>query len=111
MFPPESSHQPDQPLVQSILEPLLDDFQYWFGEAETLLNSPEANCLDERDRQQLAAQLHTAKQEVATARTLMLATAGNAGVDVAVVSQWHQLVSKCWQTARYIRHHHTGDRP
>jgi hypothetical protein len=110
MFPQESPNQSDQTLVQSILEPLLDDFQYWFGETQALLDSPRADCLDDADRAELAKQLDNAKQEVSTARTLMLATEGNAGVDVAVVGQWHQLVNKCWKTSRYVRQHSQSDR-
>jgi hypothetical protein len=98
-----SSDPSDQPLVQTILEPLLDDFQYWFGEAETLLDSPKADCLAPTDRAAFADELQTAKQEVSTAKTLILATGGNAGVDTALVGQWHKLVNKYWQTARYIR--------
>lgn len=98
--------QPDKPIVQEILEPLLDDFQYWFNETKSLLNSPKADCLAASDRQALTQELGEAQQAVATARTLMLATAGHAGVDMAVVGQWHRLVTKCWQTSRYIRQHH-----
>jgi len=100
---PNPANQPDQPIVQAILEPLLDDFKYWFSETETLLNSPQADCLANPDRQALLQELGEAQQAVATARTLMLATEGHAGVDMAVVTRWHQLVNKCWQTSRYIR--------
>ena len=100
---PHPTNQPDKPIVQEILEPLLDDFQYWFGETQSLLDSPQADCLAASDRQALIQALSEAQQAVATARTLMLATSGHAGVDMAVVTQWHQLVNKCWQTSRYIR--------
>ncbi|MGD1943411.1 MAG: DUF2605 domain-containing protein [Leptolyngbyaceae cyanobacterium] len=109
MFPPDSPHPPEQPLVQTVLEPLLDDFQYWFGETLVLLASPPAQCLESHDRQALAAQLTTAQQAVATAKALLLATEGQAGVDIAVVGQWHQLVSRCWQTSRYVRQHSQAD--
>jgi len=104
-----SADQPDKPIVQEILEPLLDDFQYWFGETKSLLNSPKADCLAAGDRQSLTQELNEAQQAVATARTLMLATEGRAGVDMAVVGQWHRLVSKCWQTSRYIRQQNPGE--
>lgn len=110
MFSPESSHQPEQPLVQAVLEPLLDDFQYWFSETAALLESPKAACIDMSERQALADQITEAQREVATARTLMLATEGSAGVDVSLVGKWHQLVSRCWQTARKIRQQNQRDR-
>ncbi len=96
-------NQPEQPLAQAILEPLLDDFQYWFSESQQLLTSDRANCLVPEDRAQLLDRLTQAQQEVATARTLLLATAGQAGVETAVVGQWHQLVGRCWRAARSIR--------
>lgn len=99
-----SAEQPEQPLMQAVLEPLLNDFQYWFGETEALLRSPKADCLTETDRQALVQELDEARQAVDTTKVLMLATGGQAGVDLSVVTQWHQLVNKCWQTARYIRH-------
>ncbi|MEM6837170.1 MAG: DUF2605 domain-containing protein [Cyanobacteria bacterium P01_C01_bin.120] len=99
----DSADRPEKPVVQAILEPLLDDFQYWFGETKQLLNSPKADCLAKRDRQDLVEELTEAEQSVGTAKTLMLATGGKAGVELSVVTQWHQLVAKCWQTSRYIR--------
>ncbi|RZM79267.1 DUF2605 domain-containing protein [Leptolyngbya iicbica] len=105
----EPSNQPEQPIVQAVLEPLLEDFQYWFGETQTLLNSAQADCLPESDRQALEQEVSTAQQAVATAKTLLLATDGHAGVDMAVVGQWHRLVNKCWQTSRYIRQHTTDN--
>lgn len=109
MFSPDPAHEPEQPLLQAVLEPLLDDFRYWFGETKSLLNSPKAECLAEGDRQALAQELDEAQQAVATARTLMLATDGNAGVEMGVVAQWHKLVNKCWQTSRYIRQQNQED--
>ncbi|MDB9526646.1 DUF2605 domain-containing protein [Oscillatoria sp. CS-180] len=103
MFSQDFSNQSEPPLLQSVLEPLLDDFKYWFSETEALLTSDAAQSLESEIRQDLMNQIQTAQQEVATARTLLLATSGNAGVDTAVVAQWHQLVNKCWQAARHIR--------
>ncbi|MEM1311613.1 MAG: DUF2605 domain-containing protein [Cyanobacteria bacterium P01_C01_bin.70] len=100
---PNPADKPEKPLVQTILEPLLDDFQYWFSETKRLLNSPKAECLAASDRQALVEELNEAEQSVGTAKTLMLATGGKAGVELSVVTHWHQLVAKCWQTSRYIR--------
>ncbi|MEL6398170.1 MAG: DUF2605 domain-containing protein [Cyanobacteria bacterium P01_D01_bin.115] len=109
MFSPDSSHPPEQPLVQTVLEPLLEDFEYWFGETLVLLASVPAQCLEPDERAALTTQLMTAQQEVATAKTLLLATDGQAGVDIAIVGQWHRLVSRCWQTSRYVRQHRQAD--
>ena len=103
MFSPERSDIPEQPLVQTLLEPLLNDFQHWFSESTTLLTSPGANCVAVEQRQELIEQIKTAQQEVATARTLLLTTDGQAGVETSIVMGWHQLVLQCWQVARQIR--------
>ena len=94
---------PDQSLLQALLSPLLDDFQYWFDEASDLLDSPKADCLPLEQRHGLSEQIALAQQEVATARILLMATDGQVGVDTAMVGNWHQLVAQCWQLARQIR--------
>ncbi|MGF1522483.1 MAG: DUF2605 domain-containing protein [Leptolyngbyaceae cyanobacterium] len=103
MYSPESPRQPDTPLVQSVLEPLLNDFQYWFSESKTLLTSPQADCLEAKQRQSLIGQIEVAQREVATARTLLLTTDGQAGVETSIVMNWHQLVLQCWQASKQIR--------
>jgi hypothetical protein len=112
MFSEDAPQPADQPLVQTILEPLLDDFLYWFDETESLLASIEAECLVDSESHALIEEIKAARQEVVTTKTLMLATGGDAGVEVAVVGRWHQLVSKCWRTARQVRQRHqTPDTP
>ncbi|MBE7383060.1 MAG: DUF2605 domain-containing protein [Leptolyngbya sp. SIO1E4] len=111
MFSSEPSNTPDQPLVKALLEPLLDDFQYWFSEANTLLTSPKADCLATEQRHGLLEKIGVAQQEVATARTLLMATDGQAGVDTAMLRNWHQLVSICWQTAQKVRKHNRSAQP
>ncbi|MEO1093518.1 MAG: DUF2605 domain-containing protein [Cyanobacteria bacterium J06638_28] len=100
---PDSSNKSDQPLIKTILEPLLDDFQYWFSQSEELLTSEKATCMVAQEREGLLNRISTAQKEVATARTLLLATAGQAGVEASMVTHWHQLVGQCWQAAQYIR--------
>lgn len=99
----EPTNPSELPIMQTVLEPLLEDFQYWFGKTQTLLNSAQADCLAASDRQALTQEVAEAQRAVATAKTLLLATDGKAGVDIAVVGQWHRLVGKCWQASRYIR--------
>ncbi|NEQ47103.1 MAG: DUF2605 domain-containing protein [Leptolyngbya sp. SIOISBB] len=105
----EPTNPSEPPIMQVVLEPLLEDFQYWFGKTQTLLNSSQADCLAVSDRQTFTQEVEAAQRAVATAKTLLLATDGQAGVDIAVVGQWHRLVGKCWQTSRYIRQHNQGN--
>ncbi|NER81852.1 MAG: DUF2605 domain-containing protein [Leptolyngbya sp. SIO1D8] len=103
MFFPEPSNVPEQPLVQTILEPLLDNFQYWFNEATVLLTAPESNCLDVDNRRTLIERIRVAEKEVATVRVLLAATDGQAGIEPLMVRDWHHLVAQYWQVARQVR--------
>lgn len=103
MFPIENSSHSDQPLLQTILEPLLDDFQYWFDQSRTLLTSSKSDCLETEYRQALLNQLATADKEIITARTLLMATNGQAGVETSMVMGWHGLVAQCWQASQQVR--------
>lgn len=108
MFFPEPSDIPDQSLMKAILEPLLDDFQYWFSEAKALLASPKADCLVAEQRKTLMERIGTAQKEVSAARILFAATDGQAGVDMAMVMNWHQLVSQYWRVSSHIRQINQG---
>lgn len=103
MFSSEPPPEPKQPLVQTLLEPLLNDFQHWFSESKTLLTSPKADTVETAMREDLLQQIDTAQQEVVTAKMLLMTTDGQAGVETSMVMGWHQLVMRCWQVARQIR--------
>ncbi len=87
----------DPELLKSILEPLLEDFQYWFGRTKTLLEAQSVVGLSAQDQADLLERLDQTQREVGAAQSLLKATAGSTGVDPAVLGPWHGLVLECWQ--------------
>lgn len=85
--------------MNSLLKPLLEDFQYWFGRSHTLLEQEQLSFLDEAAQADLLERLKQAQQAVATSSMLLQATEGQVGVEMAVLMEWHRLVAECWQVA------------
>ena len=99
-----STEQPtEQELLTSVLEPLLEDFQYWFARSRTLLESEQMSFLSVSKQKQLLARIVAALQEVQTAQMLFKATDGLAGIDSKILLPWHQLVAECWIIAQKRR--------
>lgn len=85
--------------LKTLLEPLLEDFQYWFSRSQTLLESEDISFLSTEEQAELLARLEKAQQEVQVAQMLFGATDGKAGIETAALLPWHRLVSECWQVA------------
>lgn len=94
-----NSHPTEQELLKTILEPLLEDFQYWFTRARTLLESEKISFLEDEEQEELLARVREAQQQVNVAQMLFKATEGQAGIETATLVPWHQLVAQCWQVA------------
>lgn len=86
-------------LMQSVLEPLLDDFTYWFERAQALLEAHELPNLTTEQQADLLARIHQASQEVNAAIALFRATGRQAGIDPASVTRWHHLVAEYWRVS------------
>ncbi len=85
-------------LLQTVLQPLLDDFIYWLGRAQSLLQRELPN-LTTGQQADLLARVHQAQQEVSAAIALFQATDQQVGIDPAAVKRWHQLVAECWRVS------------
>lgn len=93
----------EKELLRSVLEPLLEDFLYWFGRSRTLLESEQMSFLTAQEQAQLLARIVHSLQEVQTAQMLFQATDGSAGIDSKMLLPWHQLVAECWSIAQKRR--------
>jgi hypothetical protein len=100
MAPQQPSEDPT--LLEQVLSPLLDDFQFWFSRSLERLEQPIA-CLAPKQQADLSKRLQTALGEIRTAATLLKATDGQAGVEATQVMKWHGLVAECWSVARRLR--------
>ncbi len=99
-----STEQPtEKELLKTVLEPLLEDFQYWFGRSRTLLESSQMSFLTAQEQAELLARIVHSQQEVQTAKMLFQATGGLAGIDSKMMLPWHQLVAECWNVAQRFR--------
>ncbi len=97
---------PDSNLLKTILEPLLDDFQYWFERSRIFLETQDIPFLTTEEQADLLARVSTAQQEVSTARMLFDATDGQVGIEASALTPWHNLVTECWQVV--MRFHGRG---
>jgi len=99
-----STEEPtEKELLKTVLEPLLEDFQYWFGRSRTLLESSQMSFFTVQEQTELLARIVHAQKEVQTAQMLFKATDGLAGIDSKMLLPWHQLVAECWNVARKSR--------
>lgn len=98
-----SSNSPESELLKSLLEPLLDDFQYWFGRSRTFLEATEVSFLTAEQQADLLARVAQAQSEVSAAQSLFMAIGGQAGIETSVLAPWHQLVAECWQVSHRHR--------
>lgn len=96
-----NSFEPE--LLKTLLQPLLEDFQYWFEQSRTLLITQQIEFLGTEKQADLLARVEQAQREVSVAQMMLSATDGQAGVDTAVLVPWHQLVTECWQVAVRLR--------
>lgn len=90
-------------MLKTILQPLLEDFQYWFARSRTLLETEQLDFLGVQEQTKLLERVKQAQEEVNTAKMLFNATQGQVGIDMATLMPWHQLLSECWKVAMRFR--------
>jgi hypothetical protein len=94
MLQPQPS---EQELLKTVLQPLLEDFQYWFSRSRSLLETERITFLSEEQQSDLLERVRQSQREVTTAQMLFQATNGQVGIETASLVPWHRLVSECWQ--------------
>lgn len=92
-----SAPQPEPELLKTVLAPLLEDFLFWFGRTQKALETQKPKFLTQPEYTTFLTRLGEAQQAVRTAQTLLIATEGQAGVEMAVILPWHRLMMECWQ--------------
>ncbi|MCU0548120.1 MAG: DUF2605 domain-containing protein [Leptolyngbya sp. Prado105] len=94
---------PDPNIFKTVLEPLLEDFQYWFSRSRKLLEAESISFLSEAEQTELLQRVVSAQQAVSVTQALMKATDGQAGVDSSILVTWHKVVTDCWQVSLKLR--------
>lgn len=90
-------------LLKSLLQPLFDDFNYWFDRSATLLETEEIGFMIAAEQADLLARVKQAQQEVGAAQALFRATGGQVGIETAALMPWHRLLAECWQVSARFR--------
>ncbi|MDJ0617146.1 MAG: DUF2605 domain-containing protein [Calothrix sp. MO_192.B10] len=94
-------------LLKDILQPLLEDFQYWFARSHKLLETEQISFLSDQEKFALLARVKQAQYEVNTAKMLFSAIEGQVGIDMETIMPWHQLLMECRQVAMRFRTENT----
>jgi len=90
-------------ILKTVLEPLLEDFQYWFKQSRSLLESEQLTFLSEREKARLLDRIKKAQQEVNATQMLLKATDGKERVDLQTLIPCHQLVVESWEVSKRWR--------
>lgn len=98
-----NSNLPEPELLKTVLKPLLQDFQYWFGRSLALLETERINFLTPLEQSDLLERVKQAKQEVSVAQIMFEATGEQVGIEMSALMPWHQLVTECWKVAMRSR--------
>lgn len=94
---------PESELLRTLLQPLLEDFKYWFERSRAFLENEKISFLEPQQQSELLARVRQAQQEVSTAQLMFQATGGQVGIEMATLVPWHQLVTECWKVAMRFR--------
>ncbi|BAZ15360.1 hypothetical protein NIES4071_72320 [Calothrix sp. NIES-4071] len=97
------SNLPEPELLKSVLQPLLEDFQYWFTRARNLLETERIDFMSTQEQSDLLLRVNLAQEQVNAAKMMFAATDGQAGIDMEALMPWHQLVTECWNVAMKFR--------
>lgn len=97
------SNLPELELLHTVLQPLLEDFDYWFAQSRTFLETEQLSFLDPQEQSNLLNRVKVATDEIVAAKMLFAATEGKVGIEMTTLMPWHQLVMECWNVAMRFR--------
>jgi Protein of unknown function (DUF2605) len=97
------SNLPEPELLKTVLQPLLEDFQYWFTRSRDFLETERLSFMSKSEQFDLLSRVKQAQEEVKSAKMLFAATDGQVGIEMATLMPWHQLVTECWKVAMRFR--------
>jgi ATP phosphoribosyltransferase len=95
-----NSELPDANILKTVLEPLLEDFEYWFERSRHFLEKERLSFMHEQEQSDLLMRIQQAQEELNTVKMLFKATQGQVGIDMATLTPWHHLVTEYWNVAR-----------
>ncbi|HLO89303.1 MAG TPA: DUF2605 domain-containing protein [Nostocaceae cyanobacterium] len=93
----EDRNLPSTELLKTVLEPLLEDFEFWFERSQKLLETETIQFMSDQEQSDLLSRVKQAQKELSTAKLLFNATDAQVGIDMATMMPWHQLLTECWK--------------
>jgi hypothetical protein len=90
-------------LLDQLLDPLLDDFAFWFGRGRVLLEHCPDAVMPPEERAALAEELESGGKTLLAARSLRAAAPVSMALDLQAMAPWHHLVMRCWALAARLR--------
>lgn len=97
------SNLPETELLRTVLQPLLEDFQYWFVRSRNFLENERISFMSQKEQSDLLTRVKQAQQEVNTATMMFNATDAKVGIDMATLMPWHELITECWNVSTRFR--------
>jgi len=97
------SNLPEPELLKTVLQPLLEDFQYWFARSRELLETEQLSFMSYQEQSDLLLRVKQAQDKVNTTKMLFAATDGQVGIEMKTLMPWHKLVTECWHVAMRSR--------
>jgi hypothetical protein len=97
------SNLPEPELLKTVLQPLLEDFQYWFARSRELLETEQLSFMTHQEQSDLLLRVNQAQDKVNTTKMLFAATDGQVGIEMETLMPWHKLVTECWQVGMRFR--------
>ena len=83
-------------ILDSLLESLLTDFEYWFTRGYELIEQSSDEVMNFEERQDLSGRLEEGLQAVKAARALTRAAGKPVAVSMKAMAPWHGLVTEVW---------------
>lgn len=99
----QDSNLPGSELLKTVLEPLFEDFDYWFTRSRHFLETEQISFMSHQEQSELLLRVKQAQEELKTAKMLFTATDGQVGIEMTTLMPWHQLVTECWKVASRFR--------
>lgn len=97
------SNLPGAEMLKTVLEPLLEDFNYWFARSRELLETGQLSFMSHEEQSDLLLRVKQAQDELNAAKMLFTATDGQVGIEMTTLMPWHRLVTECWNVSMRSR--------
>lgn len=90
-------------LLESVLGPLLEDFERSFQRGLALLERCPETVLEAAARDRLRRRLLEAQAELNAARALRAAAPAPMALEMATITPWHELLVEVWSLSAALR--------